>query len=204
MKLLVLGGTGRLGRQIVDVAIARGHRVTALVRAPQGLAPRSGLHTVGGTPLDHDALRNVMQGQNAVASALGTHTPWRAMTPSVTELVAAVVNAMVAGGPARLVTISGAMLFREMGLSAAILRLILRPHARDLAAMEAIVTGSPLEWTVVRPPRLTDGSASDYRAAAGAFPAEGRPAMTFRAVATCMIDALEKNRHIRDILGVAG
>ena len=125
MKLLVLGGTGRLGRQIVDVAIARGHTVTA-------------------------------------------------------------------------------MLFREMGLSAAIMRLILRPHARDLAAMEAVVTGSPLEWTLVRPPRLTDGPNSDYRAAAGTFPADGRPAMTLRAVATCMIDVLEKNQHIRDILGVAG
>jgi len=178
--------------------------VTALVRAPQGLAARSGLNIIEGSPFDPDVLQGAMRGQNAVASALGTHTPWRAMTPSVTELVAAVVTAMVDDGPARLVAISGAMLFREMGLPAAILRLILRPHARDLASMEAVVTGSPLEWTLVRPPRLMDGPNADYRAAAGTFPTEGRPAMTFRAVATCMIDVLEKNQHIRETAGIGG
>src|SRR5690242_936557 len=120
MKLLVLGGTGRLGRQIVDVAIARGHTITALVRTPQALARRSGLRVVEGSPMDRIALQSAMQGQNAVVSALGTHTPWRTMIPSVTELVGALIATMAAGGPTRLVAISGAMLFREMGLPAAI------------------------------------------------------------------------------------
>jgi putative NADH-flavin reductase len=203
MKLLVLGGTGRLGRQVVDVAIARGHMVTAFLRAPQALAPRNSLHVVGGSPLDHHALQSAMQGHDAVVSSLGTHAPWRAMAPSMAELVATVVTTMAASGPERLVAISGAMLFREMGLPAAILRLILRSHARDLASMEAVVTASSLEWTLVRPPRLMDGSSDDYRATAGAFPPGGRPAVTFRAVAAFMIDALERRRHVREIVGLA-
>jgi putative NADH-flavin reductase len=204
MKLLVLGATGRLGRQILDVGIARGHEVTAFVRAPQAVTSRNGLRVIAGSPLDHEALQAVMRGHDAVVSALGTHTPWRAMTPSQGELVAAVIATMGAGGPARLVAISGAMLFREMGLPAAMLRLILRPHARDLSSMEAVVTASALEWTLVRPPRLIDGSSEEYRAAAGAFPARGRPAVTFRAVARFMLDAIEKHQHVREIVGLAG
>jgi len=203
MKLLVLGATGRLGRQVVDVALTRGHEVTALVRSPKGLQPRSGLKVVTGNVLDEGTLRDAMRGQDAVVTALGTSTPWRAMSPSVTELVAAVVRDMAENGPARLVAISGGMLFREMGFSA-LLRFIMRAHARDLTSMEAVVTGSPLEWTLARPPRLMDGTAAEYRAAAGTFPERASHAITFRADASFLVDALEKRAHVREMVGVAG
>src|SRR5215467_6664558 len=35
MRLFILGATGRTGAELVDQALARGHAVTAFVRAPQ-------------------------------------------------------------------------------------------------------------------------------------------------------------------------
>jgi len=50
MNLLVLGATGRVGGHVVRLALARGHRVTALVRAPEKLAPAPTLRVVRGDP----------------------------------------------------------------------------------------------------------------------------------------------------------
>src|SRR5437879_2899477 len=40
MRLFVLGATGRTGKEILELALARGHEVTAFVRSPQKLAAR--------------------------------------------------------------------------------------------------------------------------------------------------------------------
>ncbi|WP_437710248.1 NAD(P)H-binding protein [Sorangium sp. So ce448] len=41
MRLLVLGATGRTGKHILDLGLARGHRLTAFVRSPQKIAAGS-------------------------------------------------------------------------------------------------------------------------------------------------------------------
>jgi putative NADH-flavin reductase len=202
MNLFVLGGTGRVGSQIVDVALERKHRVTALARSPQKLAARAGLRIVAGDPLDRSALERAMTGHDAVLTALGTTKLWRAMQPTMTELVSSVVAAMAASGTSRLVALSGGMLFPDP--FATVLRFVLRHHARDLTRMEAVVTGTALEWTLARPPRLTIGTAESYRTASGAFPKDGVPALTCRAVAACMVDAVQQREHVREIVGVSG
>ena len=40
MRLFILGATGKTGTQIVDVALARGHQVTAFVRSPAKITRR--------------------------------------------------------------------------------------------------------------------------------------------------------------------
>ena len=39
MRILILGATGRVGRELVDQAMQRGHLVTAFVRSPEKLGP---------------------------------------------------------------------------------------------------------------------------------------------------------------------
>jgi putative NADH-flavin reductase len=72
MKLLILGATGHIGRELVDLALARGHVVTAYVRTPTKIKRRDrGLIVKQGDALEVDRLTEALLGQDAVVSALG-------------------------------------------------------------------------------------------------------------------------------------
>lgn len=62
MRILIIGGNGRTGKLVLDAALARGHTVTALVRNPSSLSPRSGLTIVEGTPLKVSDLERAFDG----------------------------------------------------------------------------------------------------------------------------------------------
>lgn len=204
MKLFLLGATGRTGAQILDLAREHGHEVTAFVRSPQKLAAAPGVRVVGGDPLDRDALASAMAGHDAVLSALGL-PPRQALRPStlMTQFGATTVAAMTLAGVRRLGIVSAAVLFPEKGLLFAFFRWFLRHHARDLSGMEDVVRASDLEWTIARPPRLTGARGElTFRAAAGKLP-RGGLAMSFRAVAAFLLDAVENHGHTGEVVGLA-
>ena len=60
---------------------------------------------------------------------------------------------------------------------------------------------SALDWTIARPPRLTNGSDERYRAERDALPAGGR-SMSFRAVAAFIVDAVERRNYMRETVGL--
>src|SRR5260221_12941522 len=58
MRLFIVGATGGIGEQLVEQALARGHRVTAFVRSPEKVGrTHERLTIVGGDPLDAEQLR---------------------------------------------------------------------------------------------------------------------------------------------------
>ena len=73
----------------------------------------------------------------------------------------------------------------------------------DMAGMEAEVCQSDLDWTMVRPSRLTNGTARhSYRIADGSLPKDGF--LISRAdVAHFMIGEAENPTHVQRIVGVA-
>lgn len=76
MNIFVTGATGVLGRAVVPLLIAAGHRVDGLARSPENDAV---LHRLGATPVradlfDTDALRGAMAGHDAVLH-LATRIP---------------------------------------------------------------------------------------------------------------------------------
>lgn len=203
MRLFVLGATGKTGREIVDLGLSRGHEVTAFVRSPRKLEPRAGLRVVAGDPLDATALAARMPGHDAVLFAIGA-PPREALRPStlMAEAAASTVAAMTTSGLSRIALVSAAVLFDEPGLYYAFFQWLLRHHARDLSTMEAIVSASSLSFTVARPPRLVHSPEIAYRTAVGRMPEHSRVA-SFRAVAAFMLDAVEKNDHLRGVVGIA-
>jgi NADPH:quinone reductase-like Zn-dependent oxidoreductase len=71
-RLLILGGTGGTGRELVAQALERGYAVTTLVRSPAALlAEHPQLTLLQGDVLDYSAVENAVRGQDAVISALG-------------------------------------------------------------------------------------------------------------------------------------
>lgn len=203
MRLFVLGGTGHTGKHILDLALARSHPVTVFTRSPEKITRRHPILTVvRGDPHNVDQLTNAMQGHDAVLSALGVRPP-TAFRPHtvVQDCAVATVQAMGRTGVKRLVLVSAAVLFPMKGLLYAFFRLLLKHIARDLAGAEAIVRRSPLEWTIARPPRLTNGSRECYRGSRDSLP-DRAFSMSFRAVAAFMLDAVEQHSHVREIVGL--
>jgi putative NADH-flavin reductase len=202
MRLFVLGATGRTGSEIVSLALARGHDVTAFVRSPNKLSAAGSLTVVRGDPRRPDALAAALPGHEAVLSAIGP-PPREALRPStlVTDCARATVEAMSAAGVARLAIVSAAVLFAEQGLYFAFFRWLTKHHARDLRAMEGIVRESGLAWTIARPPRLTRSPDASFRALRDALP-PGSRVMSFRSVAAFMLDAVERRSHLAETVGL--
>jgi putative NADH-flavin reductase len=83
----------------------------------------------------------------------------------------------------------------------------LRNIAKDSAEMERIVMASDLDWTIARPPRLTNGPLTGrYGTADDRMPpgARGAAASISRAdVAHFLLEELEHRAHVRRIVGMA-
>ena len=205
MNILILGATGRTGREVTRSALARGHRVTVYVRSPEKLGPeRASLHVERGDALDTARLSAALVGQDAVISALGLPAKL-ALRPNtfMAEAAAATVAAMKRAGVNRLAIVSAAMLFPGKGLFFAFFRWFLRHHARDLAALETVVQATDLEWTIARPPRLVASEQEKpVRAVPGALPESGFT-LSFSALGAFLVDCVEQKRHLREIVGLA-
>jgi len=200
MKLFVIGATGRTGREIVEQALARGHHVTAFVRSPEGITSKNHRLTVlKRNAMDENQLFDAIQNHDAVLSALG---PRKVFKPSslLHDSALATTRAMSRSGVKRLLVLSAAAHFP--GIPNRIVSFILCNHMRDSLAMEEIVQGSGLDWTIARPPRLTEGDDTTYRSREGAAPKRGLN-LSRKAVAAFMLDAIEQEKHFHKIVGIA-
>jgi putative NADH-flavin reductase len=163
MELTVFGATGGTGLHVVQQALDAGHRVTAVVRDPARLRvpAADGLSVVTAALDDQQAVERAVTGADAVVDALGASG--RGPTTVRADAARVIIAAMRATGARRLVTISASGA-HTTGDSLPI-RLLVKPllgrvlrHAfADMRAMEEIVRASELDWTIVRPPQLTDG-----------------------------------------------
>lgn len=205
-RLFVLGATGGIGREFVDQALERHHRVTAFVRSPQKLgSPRDGLTVIQGNVLDAEAMSAALAGHDAVLSMIGPPGPGR--TTISGDSARATVAAMQTASVRRLLVIGVAVLFPDAGIFARLLRnTLLRGVADDSAEMERIVKATRLDWTIVRPPRLTTGPRTErYSIANDHLPPDTGQASTIsRAdVAHFLLDEVEQPAHVRRIVGIA-
>lgn len=111
MRLFILGANGKTGTQLIDLALARGHEVTAFVRSPAKITRRHPLLQVQrGDPHSTDELAGALPGHDVVLSALGVRPP-QAFRPHtlVQECAASTVAAMTRAGVKRLVLLSAAV-----------------------------------------------------------------------------------------------
>ncbi|MEP7287704.1 MAG: SDR family oxidoreductase [Chloroflexota bacterium] len=160
MKLIVFGAAGGIGKHVVELGLATGHEVTAVVRRPAAVTiQHKNLNVIRGDVLDPATISQPIAGQDVVISTVGIAHD--APTTVYSEGVANIMRAMQAAHVRRLFCVSAS------GLEPGPLwqRLIAKPmlwqffkHSySDLVRMETVVKASTLDWTIVRPPRLTDG-----------------------------------------------
>lgn len=142
MRLCVLGGHGKSGRQVVEIARVLGHDVKVLE----------------GDALDPAALSHAMHGAQAVISLIG---PVAKSGPTFcAKVTEKIIEVMHEEGVRRLVMVTGAMCGPpdELGVFYRTMTHLPGLHGTlaDRHEQEAQVMASTLDWTLVRPPRLTD------------------------------------------------
>lgn len=162
MKLLVIGATRGIGRQLVEQALDDGLSVRALVRDPQRLPiHHDRLEGVQGDIRDEAAVRRAVEDQDAVCITIGIN-PTRKPVRVFSEGTRNVIDAM-AGNPSKLlicVTGIGAGDSKQHGgfLYDRIFNpLFLKTIYEDKDRQEALVRGAKLDWVIVRPGFLTNG-----------------------------------------------
>ncbi len=162
MKLTVFGATGRTGLQVVEQGLAAGHEVRAVVRDATRLdADRGGLEVVVADVMDPATIVESVTGSDAIINTIGTRSG-RAPTTVCADSARSIVEAMHKAEARRLIVVSGTGPFDDGDGPG--MRYILKPIGRlflknvfaDFVEMEEIVRASGLDWTIVRPPRLTD------------------------------------------------
>jgi putative NADH-flavin reductase len=207
MKLVVLGATGGIGKEIVRQSIGRGHDVTAFVRTPEPLkALGTRLSVIQGDLLNSSRLAHVVRGHDAVLSGFGPRVPISTSDADLLRRFAvSLTRGMQEAGVRRAVIVSTAFLFRDSILPPAHLigLLFFRGIVEDSSAMEEILKKSGLDWTLVRPPQLTDKPATGrYRVREGHLPVFGFQ-ISRADVADFMIKAAESSSHTRSVVGVS-
>jgi putative NADH-flavin reductase len=207
MKLVVLGATGATGLEIVRQAIERGHSVTAFVRSPERLKTFRDRITIKQGDLLNDAeLKEVIQGHDAVLSGFGPRQPASKADANLLQRFAvALTSAMLHAGVRRVVAESVAFLFKDSIIPPAYVlgRLFFRGIVADASAMEEVFEKSGLDWTMVRPPELTDKPyTGKYRVREGHLPRFGFK-ISRADVADFMIKVVEDRYGIGKIVGVS-
>ena len=207
MKLLVLGATGGTGIEIVRQAIAQRHSVTAFVRSPERLKPFAGQITVKqGDLLNSTALAGVMEDHDAVLSVFGPRVPVaKEDAHLLRDFATALTAAIQPTGVRRVLVISTAFLFKDAVVPPAYLfgRLFFPGVVADASAMEGIFAASGLDWTILRPPQLTDKPhTGKYRVREAHLPPFGFK-ISRADVADCFLKTVPDTASFRKVLGVS-
>jgi len=207
LKVIVLGATGGTGLELVKQAVQRGHFVTAFVRSPERLKDFQDRITVRqGDLLNSVSLEQAIQGQDAIVSGFGPRVPVAKADANLLERFArSLTRAMPAAGVRRAVVESVAFLFKDSVFPPAYLlgRLLFPRTVADAAAMERIFADTDLDWTMVRPPELTDRPyTGKYRVREEHLPRFGLK-ISRADVADLMITLAENGTSIRKVVGVA-
>jgi len=203
LKLLVLGASGNTGRRLVQMALARGHAVTAIVRPTAKVPDQEGLSIITGDVLDPAVLERASQGVHAVVSCLGIRKvdpsdPWSELTSpeDFTERSAlTAVAAMRRNGIKRLVAISSAGIGDSWSAVDPDIRKVIETSNiskvfHDLNKMEHALAQSRLDTLAIRPVAIVDGDETGRARQVHRF--EKGSKITTGDIAHWMLDAVER------------
>jgi putative NADH-flavin reductase len=220
VNLTIVAATGGIGRELLRQARAAGHDVTAVVRDPNKITDPVRVVRADLSHPDADMLQEAVKGADAVLSALGART--NAEAGVATRGTQAIVDAMLAAHVRRLIVVSAAPIgtvpspdrphpprhdpgdgFFMRHLGARFARTAFRTHYADLARMEDVVRASGLDWTIARPPKLTDKPLTGrYRTALGRN-VRGGFSISRADVAHQMLRSLRQPETVHRTVGMA-
>lgn len=159
MNILILGATGRVGRQLMTYALHDRHQVTVLVRSPEKIQINNkNLTIIQGNVLNKDDNVRAMRGIDVVISALNTDG-----TTTLSDSMPLIIEAMENEGIKRIITIGTAGILQSRTMPNSLRYQSGQSRQRSTRAAKehhkvyAMLKQSTLEWTIVCPTYLPDG-----------------------------------------------
>lgn len=175
-NIVVLGANGGIGRQVVEMALKQGHHVTAILRNPANLIfTHPNLTVVKGDIMKPETIESCLQNKDAVISAIGKSSLKK--TTLYSQGNKNLLHVLTNAGTTRVFFISASGLevnpahsyFMRLAAKFGLQKLLKNMYA-DLERMEKIIKESCQNWTIMRPPRLTNAPFTGiYRSAVNGF-----------------------------------
>jgi len=164
MRIAIIGGSRGVGLAVANEAVARGHEVVIVSRSDPRLI-QDKVHWLGGDARDSTVLERAVKGCDATVTALGVTKTW-SNTNLFSQSAVTLVRTMQDAGIKRAVLVTGLGAGDSRGHQGWLYDNVLFPVflARSYAdkdRAEAIFQKSNLDWTIVRPGRLTNGPKKD-------------------------------------------
>ena len=208
-RITVIGANGIIGRRIVNEALDRGHRVTAVVRDPSRYDQQAeGLTVAAGDVLDTGAVARLAEGQDVLVSAVGggggngqghaalIEPAARSLVEALRTLGTAAPRLIAVGGAGSLETAPGVRVWDAPGLPDWLLEIM---HAHG-DAQEYYNSVTDARWTVLSPaatiePGVRTGA---YRTGTEQLvtDAEGTSYITAEDYAVALLDEIETPRFV--------
>ena len=216
MELLIVGASGRTGKHLVEAAVDRGFQVRAMSRSITQRGLPDGASALAGDVLDADTVRAAVDGVSAVLVSLSmvraSDSPWaKILTPLDLHVRAATLltDACRTAGVNRYVTLSA----HGVGPSASragwgFLALVRASNIglayRNLADAETIIENSGLDWTVIRPTRLTTQPDPGSVIADPALRTTSWSSISRESVARFMVETVTSDQWSRQYVSITG
>lgn len=206
MKLCVIGASGGTGLAFVRRALSRRHEVVALLRDGSRLPDGVAAGTVAGDVLDREAVDRALRGCDAVACLLGVRL---GQPPGTTRSrgTQVLIDAMQATGVRRLVAVSAVGARRGRAHQSLASRWLLpiivgRERLAEVDRQESSVMASPLDWCLVRPPRLVDAPGSGRWSVGPDQRATFASQLPRADLAAFLLDEIEQPRFVRTAVAI--
>lgn len=159
MKLIIFGATGSVGTHLVQQALQQGYTVTAFTRNAQKLSAirHERLTIFEGDLMNAVTVNEAVKGHDAVLCVIGDGNKGTVRSQGTKNIIVAMKN----NGVKRLVCETTLGLGDSKGnlnlMWKIIFGVFLRKAFKDHQMQEKYVTGSTLDYTIVRPSAFTDG-----------------------------------------------
>lgn len=212
MNILILGATGRTGRLVAQAAIAKRHKVTAIIR-DKSKATQPEVTYLEGSPCDPQLLRTALKGIDAVVVSLNINrtsdNPFaKVISPPtlISDTMNVLIPAMESCGVKRLISVSASGVGDSWKDIPFVGRLFIR-HSNiwkayeDHERQEKIIRQSGLDWTIVRPVMLNDKDVDSYKIATGKPTGSS---VSRKGVAKFILEALELDQHKKECVTLNG
>ena len=207
-RILVLGANGPTGRRTVQQALDRGLAVVALTRHPEAFPiEHERLEVIGGDATDGATMDAAVAGSDAVVSVIGVAYTWSPVDV-YSGAARLVIESMRRHGLRRIVVVTSMGVPRKVEEGRFVRRALLQVFRStftktlydDMLRMEDMVSTSGLDWTIVRPPGLSDAPARGYEIADSRLDS---PAMSRDDLAASLLDLLEDDEWVGRTANVA-
>ena len=210
MIITVFGATGRVGKYIVRMGLAKGHTIRAFGRNVEDLIDKDlasdQLEAIKGYVFDETDVYNAVQGADVVLSALGGARDGSDKTRSLgmKNIIAQMEKAslkrlIVVGGKGSLKHDEYEYVMNRPGYPEVFL-----PVSKEHFQAYTFLKESNLEWTFIGAPDIPDAPANDqYTVTVDYPPATGINKINAGNLADFMLKDATENRYLRQRVGIS-